>query len=48
MKKPATDNPKLRLLIVDDEPEAINILRLLLQDMDDVEVAGSTCDPEKV
>ncbi len=48
MKKPATENPKLRLLIVDDEPEAINILRLLLQDLDEVEVTGSTCEADKV
>lgn len=49
MKKSSSQpNTKVRALIIDDEPEAINMLKVLTQDMDMIEITGSTCDPDKV
>lgn len=39
---------KVRTLIVDDEPEAINILKMLAGDIETIEITGTTCDPDKV
>lgn len=49
MKK--TNSPpsaKIRALIIDDEPEAINVLLHLTKDMDMVEITGTISDPEKI
>ncbi len=49
MKKSSSHpNPKVRALIIDDEPEAINMLKVLTQDMDMIEITGNTSDPDKV
>ena len=39
---------KVRTLIVDDEPEAITMLKMLADDIETIEITGTACDPDKV
>lgn len=49
MKQYANHKPqKVRTLIVDDEPEAITMLKMLTDDIETIEITGTTCDPDKV
>ena len=41
------DNPKIRVLIVDDMPQVRQDLRLLLQLSNDIEVVGEACNGQQ-